>query len=224
MKTFSELLVATVSVALLHEPSARWLYEGLVVLAFPAAACGALCRVYWEDTFKVVRASCFSFLRQHIFEFLQTYCVCAALLRYVPWSMRFFTIHLGVSWWIFETFNSCLAGLTSPMAFPLMVVAVVVGGPSLMATWLIWSFWLYFAFGWVQFVVLGGSFALLTGAFPAHRVFRVLGPRTEHKIANGSAAEEPAGDEVKLAADDASNGLGFTAHRTSDSARDRKER
>jgi len=222
MKTFSELLVATLCVALLHEPSAHWLYEGTVVLAFPAAACGALCRVYFEDTFRVVRASCFGFLRQHTYQFLQTYCVCAALLKYVPWSMRFFTLHLGVSWWIFETFNSCLAGLNSPMLFPLMVVLVVVGGPSLMATWLIWSFWLYFAFGWVQFVVLGGSFALLTGAFPAHRVFRVL-DRPKEKLAN---AAPPEGEEKcpPLSADDAANGLGFTSHRASDIARDRKER
>lgn len=206
MKSIPEFIVTLVSVALLHEPFAKTLYEYVVMAAFPAAAVGAVLRVYREESFTHGRRACFAAVRQHAYLFVESYCIGAALLRYVPWSGSFFTIHLGCSWYIYECFNSVLAYLSSPLAFPLLFVVVLVGGPSLMATWLIWSFWVYFMYGWVQFVILGGAFALLTGAFPAWRVLRVFSPISDGKPK--ALARAPR----ELEEDQSARGLGYAGN------------
>ena len=117
--------------------------------------------------------------RRHSPRLLMTYLLCFCLAAFLPWSCQFLLYnHIGYSKWIYEIYNSYLFYFNSysPISLPVIVLMVVIIGPTLLSFWIIGTLWLYFTFGLFQFMICGASFAWLTGAFPPQNVFRLFSP------------------------------------------------
>lgn len=189
MKCASELVLTLVTLLLKHEDIAHWVLETLVLASLPVACALTAAYLYRQDAFYAVLDRVFAFVKNYSLLFLQTYGLVTGLMMYIPWSFGFFTLHLGVSWWCWEVFNAWVLFFTSYgiVALPIILLLVIAGGSLLMVAWICSSFWLYWFFLAGQFIVLGGSVGILTGAFPAHRVYRAIRPPQQPELAAGPA-------------------------------------
>ena len=177
--SFADVAVSAVGISLLHAPWARVVSDFLVLASAPVAIAGGLLYAYRPDFAAYSRRATWAFLREHSPRLLMTYLLCFCLAAFLPWSCQFLLYnHIGYSKWIYEIYNSYLFYFNSysPISLPVIVLMVVIIGPTLLSFWIIGTLWLYFTFGLFQFMICGASFAWLTGAFPPQNVFRLFSP------------------------------------------------